>query len=108
MAVEATKAGNGRLDEYELVLVITPEVELEALDATIESLVTKFVTASGGTVTNIERWGKKKLAYPIKHFVEGTYVLTRLNLKPASSKELEANLRISEQVLRHLLIKSSG
>ena len=50
-------------------------------------------------------WGKKKLAYPIGQFVEGSYVLAHFNLKPASTKELEANLQISEEVLRHLLVK---
>jgi small subunit ribosomal protein S6 len=56
----------------------------------------------------VEKWGKKKLAYPIKHFLEGNYVLTRFKVSPAQCKELEANLKITEEVLRHLLIKSNG
>jgi len=56
----------------------------------------------------VERWGKRRLAYPIEHFMEGNYVLARFKLKPALSKELEANLRISEELLRHLLIKLSN
>jgi small subunit ribosomal protein S6 len=105
VTTEAAKVDDYRLQDYELVLIISPEVGDEALDATIDNVVSKFITGSGGTISNVERWGKRKLAYPIKHFTEGSYVLTQFKLKPALSKEFEANLRISEEVLRHLLIK---
>jgi small subunit ribosomal protein S6 len=104
VTTEAAKVDDYRLQDYELVLIISPEVGDEALDATIDN-VSKFITVSGGTISNVERWGKKRLAYPIKHFTEGSYVLTQFKLKPALSKEFEANLQISEEVLRHLLIK---
>ena len=103
-ATEAAKVDEHRLQDYELVLIISPEVEDEALEATINN-ITKFITGSGGTISNTERWGKRRLAYPIKHFTEGNYVLTQFKLKSALSKEFEANLRISEEILRHLLIK---
>ena len=90
--------------DYELVLIISPEVVEEKLDATIDN-VSQFITGKGGIISNVDRWGKRRLAYPIEHFMEGSYVLTRFSLKPALSKELEANLRISEEVLRHLLVK---
>ena len=67
--------------------------------------VSQFITGRGGTVSDIERWGKKRLAYPIRHFWEGSYVLTRFKLPPVHNKELEANLRISEDILRHMLVK---
>ncbi len=101
----AVKVEDYRLEDYELVLIVTPEVEDEALDTTIENITSKFITANGGTISNIERWGKRRLAYPIKHFTEGSYVLTQFKLKPTLCKEFEANLRISEEVLRHLLIR---
>ena len=104
VTTEAAKVDDYRLQDYELVLIISPEVGDEALDATIDN-VSKFITGSGGTISNVERWGKRRLAYPIKHFTEGSYVLTQFKLKPALSKEVEANLQISEEVLRHLLIK---
>ena len=99
----ATEEGK-QLPDYELVLVISPEVTEEGFEAAIDN-VSRFVTGKGGMISDIERWGKRRLAYPIRHFVEGSYVLTRFKLEPASSKELEANLRISEEVLRHLLIR---
>lgn len=93
-----------QLRDYELVLVVSPEVAEEEFEAAIDN-VSKFITDKGGTISDINRWGKKRLAYPIKHFVEGNYVLTRFRLGPTHGKELEENLRISEEVLRHLVIK---
>jgi len=93
-----------QLRDYELVLIISPEVVEERFDAAIDS-ISQFITEKGGTISDVERWGKRRLAYPIEHFMEGSYVLTRFRLKPALGKELEANLQISEEVLRHLLVK---
>ena len=107
IAKKVVKAENEQLRVYELVVIISPEVVEEKLDATIDS-VSQFITENGGTIADVERWGKKRLAYPIEHFMEGSYVLTRFRLKPALSKELEANLQISEEVLRHLLVKLSS
>ena len=94
----------GDLRDYELVLVISPQLADEAFDATIDKY-NRLITGKGGVVTDTQRWGKRKLAYPIKHFGEGNYVLFKLKMKPAFSKELEANLRISEEIVRHLLVK---
>jgi len=101
------KVEDKQLRDYELVMIISPEVVEENFDATIDS-VSRFITEKGGTVSDVERWGKRRLAYPIEHFVEGNYVLTRFNLQPALSKELEASLQISEEVLRHLLVNLSS
>ena len=101
---EEIKVEDNGLRDYELVLIISPELADEVLEATVDS-VSKFVTESGGAVSDVERWGKRKLAYPLKHFMEGNYVLARFKMNPASGKQLEANLRISEDVLRHLLIR---
>jgi small subunit ribosomal protein S6 len=107
IAEKVLRAENKQLRDYELVVIISPEVAEEKLDATIDN-VSQFITEKSGTISDVERWGKKRLAYPIEHFVEGNYVLTRFSLKPTSSKELEANLQISEEVLRHLLVKLSS
>jgi len=92
------------LRDYELVVIISPEVTDEAVDGVI-GRISQFITENGGSVSNIERWGKRKLAYPIKHFLEGNYVLARFKMKPKLSKELEASLEISEEVFRHLLTR---
>jgi len=104
---EALTVEDKRLRDYELVLIISPEVEEGKFDAIIDN-VSQFITGKGGTISDVERWGKRRLAYPIRHFMEGNYVLTRFKLKPALSQELEANLQISEEVLRHLLVRLSS
>ncbi|MFC1991914.1 30S ribosomal protein S6 [Chloroflexota bacterium] len=93
-----------QLRDYELVLIISPEVAEERFEAVIDN-VSQFVTGKGGVIASIDRWGKRSLAYPIKHHVDGSYVLARFKMKPAFGKELETSLRISTEVLRHLLIK---
>ena len=95
---------DGQLCNYELVYIIRPETDEENCEATVES-VSRFITGKGGVVSEVERWGKRRLAYPIKQFGEGTYILTRFQMQPEYNKELETNLRISEDVIRHLLVK---
>ncbi len=104
LATEAVAATAEQLPDYELVLVISPEVIEEAFETTIDN-VSKFITGRGGVITSIDRWGKKRLAYPIRNFVDGSYVLAKFKLKTNYGKELEANLKITEGVLRHLLIR---
>jgi small subunit ribosomal protein S6 len=104
---EVQQVEDTRLAEYEMVYIVSPEVADEALENRIES-ISQFISGRNGVVDEIERWGKKKLAYPIKHFLEGNYVLTRFKISPAQCKELESNLKITEEVLRHLLIRLNG
>lgn len=98
-----TEAAEG-LRDYELVLIVSPQLSDEAFDATIDKY-SRMITGKGGTIGDTQRWGKRKLAYPIKHFGEGNYVLFKSKMQPATSRELEASLRISEEVVRHLLVR---
>jgi small subunit ribosomal protein S6 len=104
---EAAKIEDKQLRDYELVFIISPEAGDEAVEATVSG-IKQFITGRGGVISDEERWGKRKLAYPIKRFLEGNYVLTRFKMKPAWSQELETNLKISEKILRHLLIRLSS
>jgi small subunit ribosomal protein S6 len=90
---------------YELVLIISPRVADEEVPNVVTKL-SELIKKIGGSVDEVNQWGRKKLCYPIKRASEGNYVLAKLKLKPASTKELDANLRLSGEVLRHLLIKS--
>ncbi len=101
------KAQDTRLQEYELVYIFNPEMTDEVLETRVNN-ISQFITGREGVVDGVDKWGKKKLAYPIKHFQEGNYVLTKFKMSPARCKELEANLRISEEIIRHLLIKVGG
>ena len=98
------KVKDSRLQEYELVYILNPEMADEAVETRVNGL-SEFITSREGVIDGVDKWGKRKLAYPIKHFLEGNYILTKFKLSPARSKELESNLRISEDVIRHLLIK---
>lgn len=100
----ASGQADGQLCNYELIYIIRPEADEENCEATVES-VDRFITGKGGAISEVERWGKRRLSYPIKQFGEGTYVLTRFQMHPEYNKELETNLRISEDVIRHLLVK---
>lgn len=93
-----------RMHSYEMIVIISPERDEEQVQANIDT-ISRFITGRGGVITEINRWGKRRLAYPIKHFIEGTYVLSHFNMKPEFGKELETSLFISEDILRHLLIK---
>ena len=89
---------------YELMLVLSPEAD----DQRVEGFKTRmrtFITDRGGEVNSEDLWGKRKLAYRIGRFSEGNYFLTRFHLDPAPVKELENFLNVSEDVIRHLLVR---
>ncbi|OGO33071.1 MAG: 30S ribosomal protein S6 [Chloroflexi bacterium RBG_16_56_11] len=98
------KTESKKSQDYELIYVIRPDTPDEDLETRVNT-VSQFITGREGVISDVQKWGKKKLAYPIKHFLEGNYVLTRFSISPARCKELEANLKISEDILRHLLVK---
>ncbi len=93
------------MSNYELVLIVSPEVVDEEMPEFITKL-SELVNKVGGSVDEVNQWGRRKLAYPIKRSTEGNYLLTKVKMKPAVTKELEANLRLSGKILRHLLIRS--
>ena len=90
--------------DYELVVIVSPEVAEENLPSTLQKLE-QFVNAKGGSITSVEQWGRRQLAYPINKFTEGTYVLNQLKLDPSVAKQLEADLFLADEFIRHLLIK---
>ncbi|PIP49202.1 MAG: 30S ribosomal protein S6 [Chloroflexi bacterium CG23_combo_of_CG06-09_8_20_14_all_45_10] len=95
---------NLAMRNYELVIVISPEVDGEELPKVVEK-VNRFISDRNGIVEETEQWGRRKLAYPIKKFMEGDYILTRFKLEPELVKALEADLAASEEVLRQLIVK---
>jgi small subunit ribosomal protein S6 len=100
---QALKTKERPLRDYELLLIISPEVTDEELEGRV-SRISQIITERGGQISATEPWGKRKLAYPIGHFMEGYYVLIKFSFEPALCRELEGSLRISEEILRHLLI----
>jgi small subunit ribosomal protein S6 len=92
------------LRNYELVLVINPEIADENVGAVTER-VSQWIAASGGELVNTNPWGRRRLAYPIKDQREGNYIVTQVRMAPKATAELERNLSISDDVLRHLLVR---
>ena len=90
--------------DYELVFVVSPEVPDENLGATTEK-VSQFISNRGGSIDKMEPWGRRKLAYPINDFREGNYVLLQFKMDPSHVTDLESSLRISEEVLRYLVVR---
>jgi len=89
---------------YELVTIISPDVDEEGVSKTIEKL-DKSISDKGGTVGETNKWGRKKLAYPLKKFMEANYLLTRFNLEPKLVRELEKEIKSWAGVLRFLVVK---
>lgn len=87
---------------YELALIVDPEVEENSLPE-IEDKVKKWVEASGGVISNVDRWGKRRLAYPIQKKNEGYYFILQIEMPPQAGVEIERELRINEQILRYMI-----
>jgi len=90
--------------QYESLYIIKPDVEDEARAALIQKF-SEIVTGAGGEVENIDEWGKRKLAYPINYIGEGYYVLMNFKADPGLPAELERNFKISDFVMRYMVIK---
>jgi small subunit ribosomal protein S6 len=101
---QVQKTEDKKLQDYELVYIVNPDVAEDALETKVTG-ISQFITSRDGVIASVDKWGKKKLAYPLKHFLEGNYVLTKFKISPSRCKELDASLRISEEILRHLLVK---
>jgi small subunit ribosomal protein S6 len=101
---EDVKTSEQLLNDYELVFIVSPEVADDAIDPLVNTY-TQFISSKGGVMGEVAKWGRKKLAYPIKHVMEGNYVLVKFKLDPSANKDLETNLKISEKIIRYLLIK---
>ena len=91
------------MNEYELLYVISPRLSADDVDGMVER-VGALIEGAGGSVSMVDNWGRRRLAYPIRHHFEGTYVLTYLNIPGERAAEFERALNINEDILRHLLI----
>ncbi|MBQ9942553.1 MAG: 30S ribosomal protein S6 [Christensenellaceae bacterium] len=92
------------MNSYEALYVIKPDMEDEAREALIQKFAA-IVTEAGGEIEGIEEWGKRKLAYPINYIGEGYYVLMNFKAKPELPAELERNYKISEDIMRYMVIR---
>ena len=92
------------MKKYELALVVNAKIEDDARAAVVEKAI-EYITRAGGTVTEVEDWGKKKLAYEIQKMNEGFYYFIQFDAEPDVPAEVEADVRIMDNVLRFLCVK---
>ena len=90
--------------DYELVLVISPDVGDEGFPTTVDR-VSNFIKERGGEVKDTDQWGRRRLAYPIRRATEGFYAVTHFSIEPTELRALEGNLGLAEDVLRHLVVR---
>ncbi|MBR0153154.1 MAG: 30S ribosomal protein S6 [Lachnospiraceae bacterium] len=95
------------MTRYELCLVVSAKVEDEVRLATLEQ-VKEYITRFGGTIVDIDDWGKKKLAYEIQKMSEGYYYFIHFDAEPTCPGELEHRVRIMENVIRYLCVKQEA
>ena len=89
------------MNQYEVLYVITPELDEEA-DKVVMDKFADIITANGGEIEKTEVWGKRRLAYPIDYKTEGYYVLVVFNANPELPRELERNMRNDERIMRYM------
>lgn len=92
------------MNNYEVLYILNSEQDDEVIAAQADKF-SNLVTANGGEVLNVDKWGRRRLAYPINFKNEGYYVL--MNIKAGSDlpAELERNFRISDEVVRYIVVR---
>ncbi|MBO5564936.1 MAG: 30S ribosomal protein S6 [Lachnospiraceae bacterium] len=92
------------MNKYELAVVVNAQIDDEARSAVVENCK-ELITRFGGTLGEIEEWGKKKLAYEIQKTDEGFYYFLKFDASGEAIAEIESRMRIMDNVLRYLCVK---
>ena len=95
------------MNKYELAVVVSAKIEDDARAAVIEK-VKEMITRFGGNVTDVDEWGKKRLAYEIQKMREGYYYFIQFEADAACPAEIERHIRIMDNVLRYLVVKKEA
>ncbi|HEY8812666.1 MAG TPA: 30S ribosomal protein S6 [Candidatus Dormibacteraeota bacterium] len=90
--------------DYEILYIVRPDVEETDLPDVTKRVET-LIESLEGNIQNTNVWGKRRLAYEVDHLKEGHYVLTDFQIEPARVPEMEATLKISDTVFRHLIVR---
>ena len=95
------------MNKYELAVVVSAKLDDEAKNAVIDkakALIERF----GGQITEVDDWGKKRLAYEINKMNEGFYYFIRFEAEPTAPAEIEKRMRIADNVIRYLCVRSDA
>ena len=99
-----TQRENALMVKYETVFVTDPALTEEEIEAIIK-MIDEVTTSAGGTVHKVERWGKRRLAYPILHKEEGFYILMLVECPTQLVKEIERRYRMNDRIIRHQTVR---
>ena len=91
---------------YELVVIVHPDLDENAVNAVVEK-VKGWIVEAGGVVAKVDMWGRRRMAYAILKQHEGQYVMFQFEIAPSFCSELERNLRFFEPVMRFLLVSAN-
>lgn len=95
------------MNQYEVLYVITPELDDETNQAVMEKFA-GIITANGGEVEKTDVWGKRRLAYAIDYKTEGYYVLVAFNAPAELPRELERNFKNDERIIRYMVTRKEA
>ncbi|MCL6477926.1 MAG: 30S ribosomal protein S6 [Peptococcaceae bacterium] len=90
--------------KYETVFILRPELDEEKTTEAIDKFKA-LIENNGGEITSLEKWGKRRLAYEIDHTKEGFYVVSKFRSEPAAASELDRVFKISDDILRHIIVR---
>lgn len=92
------------MNKYELAVVVSAKLEDDERAAAIEK-VKNMITKHGGTITNVDEWGKKRLAYEVQKMKEAFYYFIRFDAESTAPTEIESRIRIMDNVIRYLIVR---
>lgn len=92
------------MNSYELMYIINPTLEGEALDAVGEKVKTLIETVKG-SITEVKKWGKRRLAYEINDFKEGVYMVVTFDVAPTEITEIDRVLKLTEPIIRFMITR---
>ena len=95
------------MNKYELALVVNAKIEDEARAAVVEK-AKGYIARYNGNVTEVEEWGKKRLAYEIQKMKEGFYYFIQFEADATAPAEIERHVRIMENVIRYLCVRQEA
>ncbi len=95
------------MNQYEVLYVITPELDDEANQVVMNKFA-DIITQNGGEIEKTDIWGKRRLAYPIDYKTEGFYVLVSFSANPELPRELERNMRNDERLMRYMVTRKEA
>ena len=91
--------------QYELMVILNPEIDERQVPATLDKFL-KVITTDGGSIDNVDIWGKRRLAYEIQKKTEGIYAVVAFTASSAATQELDRQLKLSEQVMRTKVLRA--